>query len=74
MIKKSLYEEPTIHIDKEELAQLFGTDAGFAVQNAEEEDGAFRFTLSRKTTLDEATTHSQSTPTSRKQAEPRSFL
>jgi hypothetical protein len=39
MIKKSLYEELTIHIDKEELAQLLGADPGFSVENVEEEKG-----------------------------------
>jgi len=74
MIKKSLYEELTIHIDKEELAQLLGADPGFSVENVEEEKGEFRFMLSRKTTLEEASTNSQSTPTSREQAERRRFL
>jgi hypothetical protein len=74
MIKKSLDEELCIHIDKEELAQLLGADPGFSVQNVEEEKGAIRFTLSRNTTLDEASTHAQSTHTSRAQAERRSFL
>jgi hypothetical protein len=74
MIKKSLYEELCIHIDKEELAQLLGADPGFSVQNVEEEKGEIRFTLSRKTTLGEASSNAQSTHASREQAERRSFL
>ena len=74
MIKKSLHEELTIHIDKEELAQLLGADPGFSVENVEEEKGEFRFILSRKTTLDEASLNAQRADISREQAERRSFL
>jgi hypothetical protein len=71
MIKKSLYEELTIHIDKEELAQLLGADPGFSVENVEEEKGEFHFMLSRKTTLDEAGFNPQAGQT---QAERGRFL
>jgi len=74
MIKKSLYEELCIHIDKEELAQLLGADPGFSVENVEEEKGQVRFMLTRKTTLDDASSNAQRTDISREQAERRSFL
>jgi hypothetical protein len=53
MIKKALYEELTIHIDKEELGRLLGADPGFEVQNIEAEGKEYRFILSRKTDLNE---------------------
>jgi hypothetical protein len=59
MIKKTLYEELTIHIDKEELAQLLGADPSFSVQSAEEEKEEFRFMLVRKTILDETISNPQ---------------
>jgi hypothetical protein len=74
MIKKSLYEAITIHIDKEELAQLLGADPGFSVQNMEEEKSEFRFTQSRKTMLEEATLDARRADISQGQAERRSFL
>jgi hypothetical protein len=74
MIKKSLYEELCIQIDKEELAQLLGADPGFSVENVEEEKGEIRFMLSRKTTLGEVSAHSQKTEIAREQAERKSFL
>jgi hypothetical protein len=74
MIKKSLHEELTIHIDKEELAQLLGADPGFAVEHVEEEKGEIRFMLSRKTTLDDASSNAPKTDIPREQAERRSFL
>jgi hypothetical protein len=74
MIKKSFYEELTIHVDKEELAQLLGADPGFSVQNVEEEKGEIRFTLSRKNALGETSSDSQTPHTSREQAERRNFL
>jgi hypothetical protein len=53
MIKKALYEELTIHVDREELARLLGIDPGFQVQNIEENGKGFRLILSRKTDLSE---------------------
>jgi hypothetical protein len=55
MIKKALYEELIIHIDKDELARLLDLDPGFDVQNIEEVGKEFRFILSRKTDLSERT-------------------
>ena len=74
MIKKSLHEELTIHIDKEELAQLLGADPGFSVEHVEEEKGEIRFLLSRKTTLNNASSNASRTDISREQTERRSFL
>jgi hypothetical protein len=53
MIKKALFEELIIHVDKEELARLLDIEPGFAVQNIEEDGEAFRLILSRKTDLNE---------------------
>jgi hypothetical protein len=55
MMKKALYEELIIHIDREELARLLDIDPGFEVQNIEEDGKNFRFILSRKTDLSEKT-------------------
>ena len=53
MIKKALYEELHVHIDKKELARLLGADPGFEVQHIEEEGKDVRFILGRKTDLHE---------------------
>jgi hypothetical protein len=53
MIKKALFEELIIHVDKEELARLLDIEPGFEVQNIEEQGKEFRFILSRKTDLNE---------------------
>ena len=53
MIKKALFEELIIHVDKEELARLLDIDPGFEVQNIEEDGKAFRLIFSRKTDLSE---------------------
>jgi hypothetical protein len=53
MIKKELYEELIIHVDKEELARLLEIEPGFTVQQIEEQDEAFRLILSRTTDLSE---------------------
>jgi hypothetical protein len=53
MMKKALFEELIIHIDKEELARLLDLEPGFEVQNIEEQDKEFRLILSRKTDLSE---------------------
>jgi hypothetical protein len=74
MIKKSLFEELCIHIEKEELAQLLGADPGFSVQNVEEEKGGYRILLSRETSLNESSPPPQRADIPRHQAERRSFL
>ena len=56
MIKKALFEELIIHVDKEELAQLFDIEPGYEVQNIEEQGKEFRFILSRRTDLGEKIT------------------
>jgi hypothetical protein len=53
MMKKALFEELIIHVDKEELARLLDIEPGFAVQNIEEQGKEFRLILSRKTDLNE---------------------
>jgi hypothetical protein len=53
MIKKALFEELIIHVDKEELAQLLDIEPGYEVQNIEEQGKEFRFILSRRTDLGE---------------------
>ena len=53
MIKKALYEELIIHVDKEELARLLDLEPGFEVQNIEEAGKEFRLIFSRKTDLSE---------------------
>ena len=53
MIKKALFEELIIHIDKEELARLLDIETGFEVQNIEEQGKEFRLILSRRTDLNE---------------------
>jgi hypothetical protein len=55
MLKKALYEELIIHVDKEELARLLDLDPGFEVQNIEEDGKQFRLIFSRKTDLSEKT-------------------
>jgi hypothetical protein len=53
MIKKALFEELIIHVDREELARLLDIEPGFEVQNIEEQGKEFRFILSRRTDLNE---------------------
>jgi hypothetical protein len=53
MIKKALFEELIIHVDKEELARLLDIEPGFEVQIIEEQGKEFRFILSRRTDLNE---------------------
>jgi hypothetical protein len=55
MIKKELFEELIVHVDKEELARLLEIDPGFAVQQIEEVGKEFRLIFSRKTDLSEKT-------------------
>lgn len=54
MIKKALFEELIIHVDKEELARLLDIEPGFEVQNIEEQGKEFRLILSRRTVLNES--------------------
>ena len=49
MLKKELFEEITIHIDGEALAQLFELEPGFVAQTIEQDGGGFRLIFSRKT-------------------------
>jgi hypothetical protein len=74
MIKRSLFEELCIHIDKEELAQLLGAEPGFSVQHVEEEKGGYRILLSRETALEKPSAHFQRTDTPRQHTERQSFL
>jgi hypothetical protein len=53
MMKKALFEEVIIHVDKEEMARLLDLEPGFAVQNIEEDGTAFRLIFSRNTDLSE---------------------
>jgi hypothetical protein len=53
MIKKELYEEIIIHIDKGELARMLDLEPGYTVQNIDEVGEEFRFILSRRTNLSE---------------------
>jgi hypothetical protein len=53
MMKKALFEEVIIHVDKEEMARLLNLEPGFAVQNIEEGGTAFRLIFSRQTDLSE---------------------
>ena len=53
MIKKALYDELTIHVDKTEMARLLNIDEDFVVQQIEEEGEAFRLIFGRKTELSE---------------------
>ena len=52
-MKKVLYEEIIIHVDKEEMARLLDLEEGFAVQQIEEEGTAFRLIFSRRIQLSE---------------------
>jgi hypothetical protein len=53
MMKKALFEEVIIHVDKEEMARLLDLEEGFAVQQIEEDGTAFRLIFSRKTDISE---------------------
>jgi hypothetical protein len=53
MIKKALFEELIIHVDKEELARLLEIEPGFTVQQIEEQGQEFRLIFSRTTDLNE---------------------
>ncbi len=53
VMKKVLYEEVIIHVDKKEMARLLDLEDGFAVQQIEEEGEAFRLIFSRRIDLSE---------------------
>jgi hypothetical protein len=53
MMKRALFEELIIHVDKEEMARLLDLEEGFAVQQIEEDGTAFRLIFSRKTDISE---------------------
>jgi hypothetical protein len=53
MIKKALYEELIIHVDKTEMARLLNIDEDFIVQQIEEDGEAFRLIFGRTTELSE---------------------
>jgi hypothetical protein len=53
MIKKELYEELIIHVDKSEMARLLNIDEDFVVQQIEEDGETFRLIFGRTTKLSE---------------------
>jgi hypothetical protein len=57
MIKKELYEELIIHVDKTEMARLLNIDEDFVVQQIEEDGEAIRLIFGRKTKLSEKNPH-----------------
>ena len=53
MIKQSLYEQVVIIVGREELAQMLQAEQGFEIEKIEDQQSEIRFTLGRKTDLDE---------------------
>jgi hypothetical protein len=53
MIKQSLYEQIVIVVGREELAQMLRAEQGFEIEKIEDQQSDIRFTLGRKTDLDE---------------------
>lgn len=53
MIKQSLYEQIVIVVGRDELAQMLRTEQGFEIEKIEDKQDEIRFTLGRKTELDE---------------------
>jgi hypothetical protein len=53
MTKKLLYERVVILVGREELAQMLRAEPGFEIEKIEDEQSEIRFTLGRKTDLDE---------------------
>jgi hypothetical protein len=53
MIKQSLYEQVVIIVEREELAQMLQAEQGFEIEKIEDQHSEIRFTLGRKTDLDE---------------------
>jgi hypothetical protein len=56
MIKQSLYEQIVILVGREELAQMLRAEQGFEIEKIEDQQSEIRFTLGRKTDLDEEIT------------------
>ena len=52
-IRKALFEELILHVDKDEMARLLDLEPGFTVQQIEAEGEAFRLIFSRTTDLTE---------------------
>ena len=53
MIKQSLYEQIVILVGREELARMLRAEQGFEIEKIEDQQSEIRFTLGRKTDLDE---------------------
>jgi hypothetical protein len=53
MIKQSLYEQLVIVVGREELAQMLRVEQGFEIEKIEDQQSEIRFTLGRRTDLDE---------------------
>ena len=53
MIKQSRYEQVVIVVGREELAQMLRAEQGFEIEKIEDKQDEIRFTLGRKTDLDE---------------------
>jgi hypothetical protein len=53
MIQQSLYEQIVIVVGREELAQMLRAEQGFEIEKIEDQQSEIRFTLGRKTDLDE---------------------
>ncbi len=53
MIKQSLYEQVVIIVGRVELAQMLRAEQGFEIEKIEDQQSEIRFTLGRKTELEE---------------------
>jgi hypothetical protein len=53
MIKQSLYEQIVIVVGRDELAKMLRAEQGFEMEKIEDKQDEIRFTLGRKTDLDE---------------------
>ncbi len=53
MIKQSLYEQVVVIVGREELAQMLRAEQGFEIEKIEDQQSEIRFTLGRKTELEE---------------------
>jgi hypothetical protein len=53
MIKQSRYEQIVIVVGREELAQMLRAEQGFEIEKIDDQQSEIRFTLGRKTNLDE---------------------
>jgi hypothetical protein len=70
-MQPTLYEEFCIRIDKEELAQLLGTNPGVSGQYVEEDKGKVVVILSREAVVAEPSPNAHTTESPRPQAERR---